>query len=380
MMRLAFGIFATILGFAFLLLAPSVPAQSVNADQAGRVCPLSDNQQNKAQQSFATLASMVKGEPRCNNCHGAVDPFADGTSHLGGRQDPIMDDNTGKLDVLASRVGQCSTCHDSPWQVPQPDDFFTDKNAVQLCQHFRSHFQTANGFMKHMEDDDFSLVGFKGTRGLNEHGISVYEDATQQSYAPIPPKFSHGQLVGQSQEWVDAMGGKFQGDQDCGCVPHHYALDFTDTGIIDVSTGGVRTHLDGHGEQAVPMIFNDDGSFHGSATLMRSVAVTATAFGEFCLSSGEQPNRIEIAGQVDDQGMLHAQANWSAPDVTFNLTCTGNISLSRKSSIPGFNSNGVQNPLHTGFDLHAFVGQQMTFPINVQGAQFTYTVKIVQLD
>jgi hypothetical protein len=39
------------------------------------VCPLSDEQAQKSIQAFDKIAQVFTGEPRCVNCHGAVNPF-----------------------------------------------------------------------------------------------------------------------------------------------------------------------------------------------------------------------------------------------------------------------------------------------------------------
>lgn len=164
--NLAAGVLCRVWVLACLIPRSSMIARGQDsAPEAGgeSVCTLSDDQQVAAPKAFEKFARMVKGEPRCNNCHGAVNPFAENTVHLGGRM------KVSPVKPVDGKVVQedCAECHDPPWIIPSANELFTNKNAVQLCRKMKE-FGGAASFLRHVRTDDFSVVGFAGTRGLND--------------------------------------------------------------------------------------------------------------------------------------------------------------------------------------------------------------------
>jgi hypothetical protein len=53
------------------------------AEGAKNACPLTVGQETKAAKAFKKLAPLFQ-EPRCLNCHGAVNPFSKTGEHGGG--------------------------------------------------------------------------------------------------------------------------------------------------------------------------------------------------------------------------------------------------------------------------------------------------------
>src|SRR5215472_12584156 len=97
-MKLLFKV--TLLSAVLLFLRLALPLPASRAQQSGDpVCPLSEEQTQKAIAAFAELAPIFQ-QPRCINCHGAVDPFDKPGTHPGGDLD--RKDNT-----------DCGTCHDA---------------------------------------------------------------------------------------------------------------------------------------------------------------------------------------------------------------------------------------------------------------------------
>jgi hypothetical protein len=215
--------------------------------EPAKVCPLSEQQEEEAPKAFAAMVPTFT-HPRCINCHGAVNPFEPNTPHLSGRvgktfkQLSIRDDILGK-DVQVTvvdvedpdhRWDSCKDCHSAfpgIWALPPPSKWFTGKSALQLCEQMKSNFSSAEQFLEHVEHDvapfPFIEEGFKGTRGLDENGQATYQNVTGKDFQPEPPPITHAQFLDQAKAWVDAMGGEFTGDRDCGCKPHKYALELT---------------------------------------------------------------------------------------------------------------------------------------------------------
>lgn len=220
-------------------------------------CPLTEAQSQNALTAFGKIADFVLNEPRCVNCHGGVNPHIAGTGldpddpnlpasltkHGGGlvRRDP-EEVKQGIMPVV------CMDCHNhmahkrngSPsdrWTTAAPFHNFVDKDATTLCRQFKRATVTAQEFLGHVTDDNggnnFAQTAFNGDRGLDP---DLYLDPGGSSYVPPqPPSISHDQFIKLGQDWVNAMGGKFQGDDSCGCeLTHdkwsgmiHYVLEAT---------------------------------------------------------------------------------------------------------------------------------------------------------
>jgi hypothetical protein len=189
-------LFAAISTFVSLP-AVSLPFQLAVAQER---CPLSETQEKQAIEAFHTMAPIFS-EPRCVNCHGAVDPFSETGNHGGGVIERVMstsiDETTGEEqsgeDQEATRK-RCMDCHDRVglWVIPTPGLFFTNRSEADLCGHLKNFFSfSAEAFVDHMVRDggrfEFITESFKGTRALNELGIATYENLTGKDYKPEPP-------------------------------------------------------------------------------------------------------------------------------------------------------------------------------------------------
>lgn len=230
--------------------------------QAASSCPLPLDKQLDSVKAFEPIAKFATREPRCFNCHGGVNPHIDGTGrdpkdpnapvstvrHGGGVQD------RGEKGLMAEG---CENCHDnmaakrdgspSRWFTAPPVRSFVGKTAPELCKQFKRASVSAEHFLGHLKDDNgdnnFSMTAFTGNRGLNEEWYA-------KGYPPAPPSMSHEAFRALGKAWIDAMGGKFEGDESCGCIPQvnlaieHHLADRRDTikyrGGFAVFTSDVR--------------------------------------------------------------------------------------------------------------------------------------------
>ena len=114
--RLAFAALVSILLPARVVLAQLNPLEKQTTSQKA-VCPLSEEQVQKSIDAFAKIVPTLTQEPRCLNCHGGVDPFANPTNHAGGtvKQEPPQPDpdNPGKF------LNACAECHS---EMPPKND------------------------------------------------------------------------------------------------------------------------------------------------------------------------------------------------------------------------------------------------------------------
>lgn len=184
--------------------------------QGGESCPLPLGSQVKAVAAFAKMIPVFR-HPRCSNCHGGVDPFVDPKTgkHGGGQQ-----------DTDAFEDGVCEDCHDqmsggmkgAKWKMAPPPMFWVKKTDEELCMQVREMAPDAAKYVGHIRDDNgkepFTLVAFKGMRGLSEGTKSVLSgnEITKES-----PPGTLELMTQQAQDYVDAMGGSLVGSSECGC-------------------------------------------------------------------------------------------------------------------------------------------------------------------
>ena len=227
----------------------------VQADAQSKSCPLTDAQSQKAVDAWAPIGNFMANEPRCVNCHGKVNPYVDGVGLDSSKDfDPDMPPSTikhgGGLQPHEHNGGidqGCKDCHDnmapkadgSPslnWTLAPSFLSFADKDPTTLCIQIKTRIFDAEHFLGHLKNDNggtnFAGTAFLGTRGLDE---DRYLDKDGPTYvAPAPPSITHDAVLQMAQNWVAAMGGKFQGDATCGCeIKHskwsgqiHYTIDY----------------------------------------------------------------------------------------------------------------------------------------------------------
>jgi hypothetical protein len=220
-----------------ILAAIPVGAQS-------KSCPLTEAQSQKAVAAFNKIANFVLNEPRCVNCHGGVNPHIVGIGLESDdpNQPASLVKHGGGLvqrnpeDVKKGTIsGDCMDCHDhmankrdgSPtkqWMTAAPFHNFVDKNSTTLCRQFKKSLGSAQEFLGHITDDNggnnFAQTAFNGDRGLDPD--QYLDPDNKGSYVPPkPPAISKDAFLKLGQDWINAMGGKFQGDENCGCELTH---------------------------------------------------------------------------------------------------------------------------------------------------------------
>ena len=220
--------FALMALLAHSTLPPAALAQSPS-DNTDDNCPLSDEQAQKSVDAFDKIAQVLTGQPRCFNCHGGISVFGPEAEaqHGGGRRElttrTLESDHGPVTDVdEAATLLQCHQCHSAfpgTWQPAPGRDYFVGKDAFTLCTQMRDNFGAAESFIEHIEHDfdpsnPFVQEGFTGRMGLNGLGKDL-----AKKYPDPPVGVTHQDLIQMAHDWVDAQGGKFQGDDTCGCKP-----------------------------------------------------------------------------------------------------------------------------------------------------------------
>lgn len=264
----------------------------------GTSCPLTIGEQVESVKTWAPIAKFLTREPRCFNCHGGVNPHIDGIG-----KDPV--DRNAPESTVAHGGGAmprgekglmaegCDGCHDnmaprrdgtkSRWFTAPPPSSFVGKDAPTLCRQIKGFHKTAEHFRGHLEDDNgshsFVLTAFVGNRGLNP---SDYKD-----HPPQRPSLDHDALMRLGDDWIEAMGGKFQGDASCGCevrlrldIEHHIASrrDYPRAAVGGpLYDGTVRFELELEPIPKMPGLERNESEvpleFRGEATVVRQFTV-----------------------------------------------------------------------------------------------------------
>src|SRR5207249_2085191 len=137
----------------------------------------------------------------------------------------------------------------------------------------------------------------------------------------------HVRLTSLARQWAVALDHKFQGDEECGCVPHHYALRVEETSEVNSSNGTVTSRARSAGQVQVQLTFKDDGSFVGNGQYMRIVETSVEA-PEIVCSGRSSPRTVSwslsgsvVGSDLANPGVMHLKADVREGPATMNETC-----------------------------------------------------------
>jgi hypothetical protein len=347
------GVFLLGLTFAMTFYAPHAIAASqlqpfLQTEADTDICPLSDKQQEDSIQKFSEMMPTFT-HPRCINCHGAMNPFAANTNHVGGRIGPkfkeimVHDDILGKdiklvvpdLEDPDGFSKRCQDCHSAftgsrGWTIPPVKVYFVGKDAVQLCKQMKSQFGgELQEFINHLDHDELGFIqeAFRGTRGLDDNGQATYLNETGKEFRHESPPTSPEAFVTQGKAWLEAMdyhGAGTRGGLTCGCEPHHYVLKGS-ADIVWFYTPGTP-FLMGHADLEIPIEFNDDGSFTGETKQDVSFSGTTDVGGTKCSWTMVDTGQIwKAKGNIDQRGGMNVTFTIISPASDYTGVCTGYV-------------------------------------------------------
>ena len=352
----------------------------------GAICPLSETQQQESIDAFKEMVPTFQ-HPRCANCHGGVAPFEANTDHAGGKFDLVLDaDGSVKVEQT---FAECQNCHGGlpGWEIPRSRFSFVDKDAVELCQQMKGELGRAEKFIDHITRDlggtPFIATAFEGMRGLNEAGIEFYGALNDMKPVPEPPQISHSDLINQAQAWVDAMGGKFKGDNGCGCEPQKYALQIDESILAAFVSDSARIDWDGKTQVQIPLTFKDDGTFTGEATSMRTISAVLTAK-VGCSGTATTNVQWQVNGRLDSEDQTIYFSVRFAPSLGA-VSCNMSVPLPNpvQLPIPIDDSENPNNPLKQ-MEMSAYVNETKIVELktNIVGNDVTdtFVVTIIKLE
>ncbi len=361
---------------------PQVVSHEVGEGDA--LCPLSDSQTEKSIESFANIFPVLTEEPRCANCHGAVNPFIDG---VGDPSDPAaarVEHEGGRMDEAteASPGTDCSSCHSnmaakrdgspSTWAVPPPELFFIGKDAPALCTQLHHELDDPGELVEHFRDDrggdNFIGTAFRGMRGV---GAEQFPEI-----APQPPRtIDREGLVALADDWLATTGGEFRGDATyaCGCKPLHYAIRLS--AVNEVSAGAVQMRS-AMAPVDIPITFADDGTFVGEGAVNFAGQATVAAGVASCAAQYSSSLEIRASGHVrNDASGLQTSLKLEdlGPAVSSLSAQCPRVAISR----PDVQSSTPRTVMD--FELVGHVGEVLTYQMPGTGISSRLRVELVQL-
>jgi hypothetical protein len=350
-----------------MLLVAVVKPLIAQQGQPESVCPLTQEQTQKSIAAFAKITPLFR-HPRCINCHGGVDPFSENGGHEGGQVDTTTD---------------CSTCHDDfkgIWEVAPEPISFVGKDDEALCEQMKDFFEQARGkhsFVGHMTNDNnlapFIEAGLEGRKGMV---------LTKGEVAEKPPGWDHPKLIQLSNEWIDAMGGRFHGDKSCGCKAQTYFLDLDYEVKIDLTgipliSGLYETKTQGQNLNAleIPLKIKTPGSLDGEAVMtLQGQGHLNTPIGG-CTGQDQQSFLVHATGTLEEGD---EKSGGRENKLNFTLKCK-EIQLQSDASCPhGSGSETRFSPCTDDVKVNFAAAnvdkpQTQSFPVPFPGSSATLT-------
>jgi hypothetical protein len=292
------------------------------------ICPLSENQQQEAQNAWATVAEVFKHD-RCSNCHGKKNPFTENTEHPD-RMTLELDEN-GEISE-ARTFDICQGCHSEAggrWHIPPASMHWWNQSVEELCR-TQHKLNTPISFINHTRGDKLIVHNFTGLMGLNDD----VKDLVETEPYPDPIPVSHAEFVERVESWLEAQdlkgaafGIPWQGDEvECGCVPQLYEV------VIDAmfNSAGVVPGCGGESQikETVPLDFT---SSDGEAKYTGSGTGTLTVSNFSCPVSGctvdyqPNPTDVQLEGDVEKSNgapsKLTMKFTRTVGPTSFTITC-----------------------------------------------------------
>lgn len=384
-----------VLPTCFAALLPVVAGAQALSSQA--VCPLSDQQAQRAKDAFTALVPLFL-HPRCFNCHGGVSPFGDNPPNHNHEIKYRVIAKDGFEDINAT-FGPCENCHElapgmpgmwrlAPVNPPEKNMQFRGRTPLQLCSQMKDIFQDEpDRFVRHMTNDEggtpFLDIAYTGQLALNDLGTELAGADHFGLPAPTPADvMSRGEAVGHANDWVEAMDHRFYDPNECGCEVLHYGLQVKITGNWTTVVGGVGVRFDwgnpapGASLPVIPIHFHEDGSVTSDSTLF-SAQSSGNIFGlPTCSVAGRQTTQLTAQGTwvkaplVTSEGHLEMTLHMAPVAAQGNAKCEAlGISSSGSSNQAGQGMYGIN------LVLIPTVGMTQTVPWNVPLPGFSGAVQ-----
>ena len=193
------------------------------------------------------------------------------------------------------------------WFTPGSPLFFVDSTGVpktdeELCRQMKRFGQTADGFVAHIKDDhggiQFIAAAYVGDRALGPQGLKDH------GVVAMAPPGSQPELTQIAREWVAAMGGKYVGDPDCGCVMPRIRLRIQHRSADDTSDQSSKLgYADFAGDvdfEVALTLLELEGAelwYRGETSLVRSLQVTFRA--PVTRASASQAEEWQFTARID---------------------------------------------------------------------------------
>jgi hypothetical protein len=264
---------------------------------------------------------------------------------------------------------------------------FVGKDDTTLCKQMKFMFKRAypgggeESFIGHMEHDNgliqFIETGFIGKKGMTDKDVK----------AEPPPGWTQAKMVQLSKNWVEAMGGRFHGDEDCGCVKQQYALRLNYLQILNINFGLINgqdtTNTGAQNSQGleIPLDITQPGAFKGEGVMtLKGRGQYGTVVGN-CSGQSEQSFLVRATAQLEEgdeesrgkDNKLHVRFQCDQMHLQSSGQCAG-----RGASESRFTSCDASNVTVDFVPANVDSTDTKAFPTPVPNSQSSLTTTIVK--
>jgi hypothetical protein len=220
----------------------------------------------------------VVRHPRCNNCHGGLDPLVPYKQggHMGD-----LDTSTIEHNSVQTRRIVCQECHSEleGWDTPGEAMFWAGKSTKQICIQFKEMSSGPADFIGHITDEhggiQFIETAFKGDRALNDMARDIPGDDFGQPFKVDPPPGTQQDLIRHGAEWANTVGARgWTATKECGCeiresgyvghVQAHFVVDAGGVLVEETAIAPVYFAIDPAMSDDVPQDYwhSSSGAIH----------------------------------------------------------------------------------------------------------------------
>ena len=245
--------------------APETTALLPVAPATGAVCPLTRAEEKKAVVAFEQMMPVVR-HPRCNNCHGGIDPLV--PYKQGGHMGDLDTSQIAHNSVQTRRI-KCQECHSEleGWDTPGPPMLWAGKSTKEICIQFKEFSTDPADFIGHVTNEhggvQFIETAFKGDRALNDMAKDIPGDDFGQPFTIEKPPGTQQDLIRHGTEWANTVGTRgWTATKECGCeireegyvgsITAHFRVVADRVSVEETATGSVFFTLDHDMSDDVP--------------------------------------------------------------------------------------------------------------------------------
>jgi hypothetical protein len=273
----------------------------------------------------------VFSHSRCENCHGAVNPF-NGDTHEGGVIRAGFDWTTGDMG-MRNTACLASGCHSvaPDWRLAPHHLDFVGKDTKQLCklQAEQVKRRSGDGYLSHLNGDILIDLAFEGYSG----GAST---------VPAPPDMSKTKFLAAAKAWINE-GGALCGGWT-GTITQKETFQTRYTHPIPVGKGPSTTTVVENATRTMTITLgNGEATSQSEMSGHQTLVMVMRDVGPNGPCSTTSTSNLDWKGVGTNAGDAHVHVN-IAPDGTYTILFMGPVETTKTESDQTSTGNCGPNP------------------------------------